>query len=239
MPRLAEGYHGINVKLQKAGGIRETLRIIDVARACGLKVMIGCMVETSVGIAAAAHLGPLADWLDLDGNLLIAEDPFRGHPVVEGRIQLGDGPGLGVEPRTPHVSPALIQDPMSVLAVLLGVIGLLFLADRHPVLGRFFRVVPLLVFIYFVPTLLSNTGDHSAPVRAVPLRARVPAAGEPGAAGAVRGPAGHRPAGAQRGGASSWRERWASSWAGRWRTCCWAGWCRRSWESRPGRGWRR
>jgi L-alanine-DL-glutamate epimerase-like enolase superfamily enzyme len=100
VPRLAEGYHGINVKLQKAGGIRESLRIIDVARACGLKVMIGCMVETSVGIAAAAHLGPLADWLDLDGNLLISEDPFRGHPVREGRIQLWDGPGLGVEPRT-------------------------------------------------------------------------------------------------------------------------------------------
>ncbi len=100
VPRLAEGYHGINVKLQKAGGIRETLRIIDVARACGLKVMIGCMVETSVGIAAAAHLGPLADWLDLDGNLLISEDPFAGHPVVEGRIQLGAGNGLGVVPRT-------------------------------------------------------------------------------------------------------------------------------------------
>lgn len=99
VPRLAEGYHGINVKLQKAGGIREALRIIDVARACGLKVMLGCMVETSVGIAAAAHLGPLTDWLDLDGNLLLSEDPFRGHPVVEGRIRLGDGVGLGVEPR--------------------------------------------------------------------------------------------------------------------------------------------
>ncbi|WP_224362807.1 dipeptide epimerase [Hyalangium versicolor] len=100
VPRLAEGFHGINVKLQKAGGIHETLRIIDVARACGLKVMIGCMVETSVGIAAAAHLGPLADWLDLDGNLLISADPYRGHPVVQGRIQLGEGPGLGVEPVT-------------------------------------------------------------------------------------------------------------------------------------------
>ncbi|MBN1208394.1 MAG: dipeptide epimerase [Myxococcaceae bacterium] len=99
VPRLAEGYHGINVKLQKAGGIREALRTIDVARACGLKVMIGCMVETSVGIAAAAHLGPLADWLDLDGNLLLSEDPFIGHPVVEGRIQLGEGNGLGVVPR--------------------------------------------------------------------------------------------------------------------------------------------
>ncbi|MET0402300.1 MAG: dipeptide epimerase [Cystobacter sp.] len=99
VPRLAEGYHGINVKLQKCGGIREALRIIETARACGLKVMLGCMVETSVGIAAGAHLGPLADWLDLDGNLLLAEDPFLGHPVVEGRIQLGDGPGFGVEPR--------------------------------------------------------------------------------------------------------------------------------------------
>jgi L-alanine-DL-glutamate epimerase-like enolase superfamily enzyme len=99
VPRLAEGYHGINVKLQKCGGIREAQRIIETARACGLKVMIGCMVETSAGIAAAAHLGPLADWLDLDGNLLISADPFRGHPVVEGRIQLGEGHGLGVEPQ--------------------------------------------------------------------------------------------------------------------------------------------
>jgi L-Ala-D/L-Glu epimerase len=99
VPRLAEGYHGINVKLQKCGGIREALRIIETARSCGLKVMLGCMVETSVGIAAGAHLGPLADWLDLDGNLLLAKDPFRGHPVVEGRIQLGEGPGFGVEPR--------------------------------------------------------------------------------------------------------------------------------------------
>src|SRR6218665_92299 len=99
VPRLAEGYHGINVKLQKCGGIREALRIIETARACGLKVMIGCMVETGVGIAAAAHLGPLADWLDLDGNLLLSADPFQGHPVVDGRIRLGEGPGLGVEPR--------------------------------------------------------------------------------------------------------------------------------------------
>ncbi|MCY1075115.1 dipeptide epimerase [Archangium lansingense] len=100
VPRLAEGYHGINVKLQKCGGIREALRIIETARSCGLKIMLGCMVETSVGIAAAAHLGPLVDWLDLDGNLLISADPFKGHPVVEGRIRLGDGPGLGVEPQS-------------------------------------------------------------------------------------------------------------------------------------------
>jgi L-Ala-D/L-Glu epimerase len=100
VPRLAEGYHGINVKLQKSGGIREALRIIETARACGLKVMIGCMVETGVGIAAAAHLGPLADWLDLDGNLLLAEDPFLGHPMVDGCLRLGALPGLGVEPRS-------------------------------------------------------------------------------------------------------------------------------------------
>ncbi|WP_225412462.1 dipeptide epimerase [Stigmatella hybrida] len=99
VPRLAEGYHGINIKLQKAGGIREALRTVEAARACGLKVMIGCMVETAVGIAAGAHLGPLADWLDLDGNLLLAEDPFVGHPVEEGRIRLGEGVGLGVRAR--------------------------------------------------------------------------------------------------------------------------------------------
>ncbi|HEX8822559.1 MAG TPA: dipeptide epimerase [Archangium sp.] len=99
VPKLAEGYHGINVKLQKCGGIREALRLIETARSCGLKVMLGCMVETSLGIAAAAQLGPLVDWLDLDGNLLISADPFRGHPVVDGRILLGDGHGLGVEPQ--------------------------------------------------------------------------------------------------------------------------------------------
>jgi L-Ala-D/L-Glu epimerase len=99
VPRLAEGYHGINVKLQKCGGLREALRIIHTARACGLKIMLGCMVETSLGIAAAAHLGPLVDWLDLDGNLLIAADPFRGHPVVGGRIRLNEEPGVGVSPQ--------------------------------------------------------------------------------------------------------------------------------------------
>ncbi|TSC22935.1 dipeptide epimerase [Corallococcus sp. Z5C101001] len=99
VPKLAEGFHGINVKLQKSGGIREALRIIETARACGLKVMLGCMVETGLGIAAGAQLAPLVDWVDLDGNLLLADDPYRAHPVVAGRIQLGDGAGLGVELR--------------------------------------------------------------------------------------------------------------------------------------------
>ena len=98
VPRLAGRYHGVNVKLGKCGGLAATQDAIAAARAHGLKVMIGCMVESSLGIAAAAQLAPLCDWVDLDGNLLLAEggDPFPGHPVVEGRIVLGAGPGLGV-----------------------------------------------------------------------------------------------------------------------------------------------
>jgi L-alanine-DL-glutamate epimerase-like enolase superfamily enzyme len=96
VPRLAGAYHGANVKLQKTGGIDEALRTLAALRAHGMKAMIGCMIETSLGIAAAAHIAPLFDWVDLDGNLLLANDPFEGHPVVGGRICLGDAPGLGV-----------------------------------------------------------------------------------------------------------------------------------------------
>jgi L-alanine-DL-glutamate epimerase-like enolase superfamily enzyme len=71
--------------------------MIEAARASGMKVMLGCMIETSVGITAAAHLAPLADHADLDGNLLIANDPFRGARVEGGRIVAPDAPGLGVE----------------------------------------------------------------------------------------------------------------------------------------------
>jgi len=88
---------GINIKLQKAGGLRMARRMIDTARALGLKVMLGCMIETSIGITAAAHLAPLADWADLDGNLLIDNDPFRGATVQAGRLVLPPGPGLGLE----------------------------------------------------------------------------------------------------------------------------------------------
>jgi L-Ala-D/L-Glu epimerase / N-acetyl-D-glutamate racemase len=94
---LAGACAGVNIKLQKAGGLRMALRMIARARALGLKVMIGCMIETSIGITAAAHIAPLADWADLDGNLLLADDPFRGARVAEGRLVLPDGPGLGVE----------------------------------------------------------------------------------------------------------------------------------------------
>jgi L-alanine-DL-glutamate epimerase-like enolase superfamily enzyme len=90
--------HGINIKLAKCGGIREGLRMIHTARAHGLMVMLGCMIESSVGIAAAAQLGSLVDFLDLDGNLLVANDPFEGLKVERGKLYLSNLPGLGVAP---------------------------------------------------------------------------------------------------------------------------------------------
>ena len=98
--RLAGCVDGVNIKLMKAGGLREALRMITVARAHGLQVMLGCMIETSLGITAAAHLAPLVDWADLDGNLTVTNDPFTGVRVDHGRLLLPDGPGLGVTPRT-------------------------------------------------------------------------------------------------------------------------------------------
>jgi L-alanine-DL-glutamate epimerase-like enolase superfamily enzyme len=90
---------GINIKLAKCGGIREALRMIHVARANDLSVMIGCMIESSVGITAAAHIGSLADFLDLDGNLLLTNDPYEGVKLEKGRLYLSDSPGLGVVPK--------------------------------------------------------------------------------------------------------------------------------------------
>ena len=89
-------FDGINIKLSKCGGIRQAVRMIYAARAAGLKVMLGCMVETSVGIAAAAHLAPMADYLDLDGHLLLADDPFEGIGGHGGRLTLTERPGFGV-----------------------------------------------------------------------------------------------------------------------------------------------
>jgi len=100
IPRLAGAFDGINIKLMKSGGLAEALRMIAVARSLGMKVMLGCMIESSVGITAAAHLSPLVDTADLDGNLLIENDPFVGATVQAGRIVLPDGPGLGVTPRS-------------------------------------------------------------------------------------------------------------------------------------------
>ncbi len=87
---------GINIKLSKCGGIRLALRMIHLARACGLKIMLGCMLESSLGIAQAAQLAPLVDWIDLDGHLLISNDPFEGIGGERGRLTLTDRPGLGV-----------------------------------------------------------------------------------------------------------------------------------------------
>jgi L-alanine-DL-glutamate epimerase-like enolase superfamily enzyme len=89
---------GVNLKLMKTGGLREMLRSIHAARALGLRVMLGSMVETSLALSAAAQLAPLADALDLDGHWLLARDPFVGAPGERGAIELSDRPGLGVVP---------------------------------------------------------------------------------------------------------------------------------------------
>jgi L-alanine-DL-glutamate epimerase-like enolase superfamily enzyme len=99
IPGLAAAYHGVNVKLDKAGGIREAVRMIHTARACGLAVMLGCMVSSSASTTAAAHLSPLVDYADLDGHLLVANDPWEGVAVREGKLVLPDRPGLGLRRR--------------------------------------------------------------------------------------------------------------------------------------------
>ncbi|WP_347274562.1 dipeptide epimerase [Candidatus Kuenenia sp.] len=96
IPRLAGVVDGINIKLMKCGGIREALRMIHTARAHGLKVMIGCNIESSVSITAAAHLMSLADYIDLDGNLLVSNDPYEGVHFEKGRLSLPERDGLGV-----------------------------------------------------------------------------------------------------------------------------------------------
>ena len=94
----AERGHGVNIKLAKSGGIREAVRMAHAARALGLGVMLGCMVESGLGIAAGAHIASLCDHIDLDGNLLIANDPWPGVELVDG-VQLPSvRPGLGVQP---------------------------------------------------------------------------------------------------------------------------------------------
>lgn len=96
VPGLVGLADGINIKLAKCGGPREALRMIHAARACGLGVMMGCMLESTLGIAPAAHLAPLLDYADLDGAALLREDPFKGPHLDGGRICLGPEPGLGV-----------------------------------------------------------------------------------------------------------------------------------------------
>ena len=88
--------HGINIKLAKSGGLREAVRMAHAARALGLGVMLGCMVESGLGISAGAQMGSLCDHVDLDGNLLLAEDPWPGVELVDGVQTPADAPGLGV-----------------------------------------------------------------------------------------------------------------------------------------------
>ncbi|HEV8305896.1 MAG TPA: dipeptide epimerase [Gemmatimonadales bacterium] len=99
IPRLAGKADGINIKLAKCGSLREALRMIATARAHGMLVMVGCMIETSLGITAAAHVTPLVDAADLDGAALTADDPFVGATIDGGQIRLPTEPGLGVRRR--------------------------------------------------------------------------------------------------------------------------------------------
>jgi L-alanine-DL-glutamate epimerase-like enolase superfamily enzyme len=98
IPRLKDAFDGVNIKLDKSGGLLEAWRMIAVAKALGMKTMLGCMVSSSVSVTAAAHLSPLVDYADLDGNLLIANDPFHGVLVEKGKLILPDRPGLGLTP---------------------------------------------------------------------------------------------------------------------------------------------
>mgnify|MGYP005831028903 CR=1 FL=1 len=100
IPSLVGAFDALNIKLSKCGGLQEALRMIRLAREHGLKVMLGCMIESSVGITAAAHLASLVDYVDLDGHLLLAADPYEGVTVHEGRLVLPNRPGIGVTLRT-------------------------------------------------------------------------------------------------------------------------------------------
>lgn len=97
--KLAGIVDGVNLKLAKCGSLREALRIVHTARAHGMLVMAGCMIETSLGITAAAHLGPLLDAVDLDGAALLRDDPFVGATIARGNVVLPTAPGLGVSRR--------------------------------------------------------------------------------------------------------------------------------------------
>jgi L-alanine-DL-glutamate epimerase-like enolase superfamily enzyme len=99
IPKLVGVADGINLKLSKCGGLREALKMIATARSHGMLVMAGCMIETSLGITAGAHLAPLLDYADFDGAALLANDPYVGATIVGGRIALPEGPGLGVTER--------------------------------------------------------------------------------------------------------------------------------------------
>jgi L-Ala-D/L-Glu epimerase len=97
--KLYGAVSGINIKLMKSTGMREAHKMLLLARALGMKVMLGCMTETSCAISAASHLAPMVDWADLDGALLISNDPFTGSSVVDGKVTLTSAAGIGVKPK--------------------------------------------------------------------------------------------------------------------------------------------
>ena len=96
VPGLKGVYSGINIKLMKCTGLREAHKMLILARSLGMKIMLGCMTETSCAVSAVAHLAPMVDWADLDGNLLIANDPYEGMKIVNGKITLSQRPGIGL-----------------------------------------------------------------------------------------------------------------------------------------------
>lgn len=100
IPRLKDAFDGVNIKLDKCGGMLEAYRMIQIAKSLGMKTMLGCMISSSVTVTAAAHLSPLVDYADLDGNLLISNDPYIGVTVENGKLILPDRPGLGLKARS-------------------------------------------------------------------------------------------------------------------------------------------
>ena len=96
--RAYGAYDGINIKLMKSTGLHEAYQMVSIARALDMKLMVGCMTETSCAVSAAAQLAPLMNFADLDGNLLIANDCFDGMKIVDGKVTLTDLPGIGVKP---------------------------------------------------------------------------------------------------------------------------------------------
>ena len=108
IPKLVGVVDGINIKLSKCGGLREALRMIATARSHGMLVMTGCMIESSLGITAAAHFAPLLDFADFDGAALLADDPYEGATIDDGQIRIPNSPGLGVTARAESMAHAVI-----------------------------------------------------------------------------------------------------------------------------------
>lgn len=110
VPALLGCVDGINIKLVKCGGLREGMKMVHIARACGLKIMLGCMIESSVLISAAAQLSPLADYADLDGNVLIRDDPFDGVRLDKSaKLILNERPGIGCRERSDDSQSRIVR----------------------------------------------------------------------------------------------------------------------------------